>query len=190
MRHAPHVADPALGVAAPQSDDTRKKPRERAGARQPVIVDTEPEIAVRAARVGGEQPPVDVAHRLRVFGRAERMSIFLPLARAIAECGGAPELGAGPPRLRAAQCDAEQRIDARQFELRRIERGRPPDVGARLKHHGGGIGRVARGEVGEIGGGALEIPAVQGVQPGTQWRAALQQENEREDHRHVSAARR
>jgi len=58
-----------------------------------------------------------------------------------------------------------------------------------LKHHWRGIGRIARGEVGEIRGGALEISPVQGVQPGTQWRAALQQEQEREDHRLVSAER-
>ena len=188
MRHAAHVADSAFGVAAPQSDEARKKPRERAGAREAVIVHAEPEIAVRAARVRGEQPPVDIAHRLRVFGRAECMSVFLPLARAVAERGSAPELGAR--RLRASQRFAEQRIDPRQLEFRRIEGRRPPDIGACLKHHWGGIGRIARGEAGEVGGGALEIPAVQGVQPGTQRRAALQQENEGEDHRHVSAERR
>ena len=41
-----------------------------------------------------------------------------------------------------------------------------------------------------MGGGPLEIAAVQRVQPGTQWRAALQQEHECEDHRPVSAERR
>ena len=188
MRHATHVADPALGVAAPQSDEAGKEPRERAGTREPVIVNAEPEITVCAARVRGEQPPVDIAHCLRVFGRAERMAVFLPLPRAIAERRGAPELGAR--RLRALQRQVEQRIDARQLELRRIEGRRPPDVGACLKHHRGGIGRIARGEVGEIGGGALEIPAIQRIQAGTQRRAALQQENEGEDHRHVSAERR
>ena len=188
MRHAPHVADPALGITASQSDEARKKPRERAGAREPVIVDAEPEIAVRAARVRGEQPPVDIAHRLRVFGGAERMSVLLPLARPITERRGAPELGAR--RLGASERGGKQRIDACQLELRRIEGGRPPDVRARLKHYWRRIGRVARGEVGEMGRGALEITAVQGVQPGAQRRAALQQENEGEDHRHVSAERR
>ena len=106
VRHAPHIADSALGVAAAQSDELRKKPRERAGAREPVVVDAEPEITVGAARVRGEQPAVDIAHRFRVFGRAERMSMLLPLARAIPERGGAPELGAG--RLRAPQRDIEQ----------------------------------------------------------------------------------
>ena len=188
MGHAPQVADPALGIAAPQSDKARKKPRERSGAREPVIVDAEPEIAVGAARIRREQPPVNVAHRLGVFRRAERMPMLLALARAVPERGGAPELGAR--RLRAAQRDAEQRIDARQLELRRIERRRPPDVGARLKDDRRGIGRVARGQVGEVADGALEITAVQGVQPGAQWRAALQQEHEGENHRHVSAERR
>jgi hypothetical protein len=188
VRDAAHVADPALGIAASQSDEARKKPRERPGAREPVIVDAEPEIAVRAARVRGKQPPIDIAHCLRVFGRTEGMSVLLPLSRAIAERGGAPELGAC--RLCAPQRHAEQGIDARQLVRRRIEGGRPPDVGACLKHHWGGIGRVARGEVGEIGGGALEISAVQGVQAGTQRRAALQQENDGEDRRHVSAERR
>jgi len=100
VRHAPHVADPALGIATPQADEARKKPRERAGAREPVLVDAKSEIAVRTARVRGEQPPIDITHCLRVFGCAERMSVLLPLARAIAECGGAPELG--PGRLRAS----------------------------------------------------------------------------------------
>jgi hypothetical protein len=94
------------------------------------------------------------------------MSVLLPLARAIAERGGAPERRAG--RLRASQRDVEQRIDTGQLEPRRIESRRPPDVGSCLKHHWGGIGCIARGEAGEMRGGTLEISAVEGIQPGAQ----------------------
>ncbi|MGH7520519.1 MAG: hypothetical protein ACREMI_04490 [Gemmatimonadales bacterium] len=42
------VPDPPLRVAAPQADDAREKPRQRARAREAVVVYPEPEIAIRA----------------------------------------------------------------------------------------------------------------------------------------------
>ena len=188
MRHAPHVADPPLRVPTAQTDDAGKNPSQRAGAREPVVVDAEPQIAVRARGVGGEQAAVDVAHRLGLLGGAERMPVLFELPRAIAQRRRAPELLS---RLGAAQRDTQQRVDARQFELRRIERRRPPDVRARLKHDRGRIARIARGERRKVGRGALEIAAIERIQPRAQRRdgRALQQENEREQHLHVSAER-
>ena len=92
MRRAPHIADPPFRVAASQSDDAREKSGERAGARQPVVVHTQAEIAVRAGRVRREQAAVDVAHGLRVFGRAVTVAVLLALPRAIAECRRQPEV--------------------------------------------------------------------------------------------------
>lgn len=193
MRHAAHVANPARRVAAAQADEPREEARQRAGAREPVVVDAEPQIAIRAAGIRGEQAAIEVAHGFGVFGGAERMAVFLPLARAIPQRRGAPEFGAG--RLRAPQREVEQGIDARQLECRGIARRRPPDVRACLKHHGRGIGRVACGEVREKGRRALEVPPVQRIEPRAQRHArirgtALQQENERVQHLQVSAARR
>jgi hypothetical protein len=48
VRGPAHVPDPALRIAAPQADDPREKPRQRAGAREAVVVHPESEIAIRA----------------------------------------------------------------------------------------------------------------------------------------------
>jgi hypothetical protein len=71
VRHAAHVADPALRVAAAQADEPRNEARHGAGAREPVVVDPEPQITIRAAGISGEQPAIEIAHGFGVFGRAE-----------------------------------------------------------------------------------------------------------------------
>jgi len=124
------------------------------------------------------------------------MSMLFALARSIAERGGEPEvrLRRGP---RARQRQAEQRIDALELEVRGIARGRPPDVRARLKHHGRRIGRMTGGEAGKERRGARELPAVQGVETRPQVRplgrsggAALEHEHGCGQQPHVSGERR
>ncbi|HTI06848.1 MAG TPA: hypothetical protein VL549_16220 [Gemmatimonadales bacterium] len=112
VRRASHVANAALRVAAAQPDQSREKTRQRARAREPVVVDAEPEITVGARRIGGEQAPVDVAHRFGVLRRAEAVPMLLALARAIAEGGRQPEISrARRQRAGARHRAAEQRID-------------------------------------------------------------------------------
>jgi hypothetical protein len=116
-RDAPHVADPALRVAASQSDDPREEARERARARQSVIVDTEAKVAVDARRVGRQDPAIDVAHRLGVFRRAEGMPVLLALAGPVAERRREPEFRSAG-RARTVHRGAEQRVDPSELEAR------------------------------------------------------------------------
>ncbi|HMG19635.1 MAG TPA: hypothetical protein VK573_12990 [Gemmatimonadales bacterium] len=162
MGGATHVPDSSLGIAAPQADNARKKPSQRSRPRETVVVDAESEIAVRAGGVRGEEAAVDVAHRLRVLGGAEGMPVLLALPRPVAQRGRAPEVR----RRRTRQRDVEERVDAPQLERRGIAGGGPPDVGARLKHDGRWIARVARGQRREVRRGPLEIAAIQRVQAG------------------------
>jgi len=200
VRHAPHVADASFGVAAAEADDLREQPGQRARAREAVLVHAQSEVTVRAGGVGGEDAAVDVAHPLRILRGAERVAVLFALARPIAERGREPEFSP-PPGLRrcprARQRETEQRIDALQLEVGGIECRRPPDVRTRLEHDGRRIGRVSRGEAGEIRRGAREVSAVQRVETGPQvppldrgGGAPLQDEHGRGEQPHVSAARR
>ena len=193
MRRAPHVANPALGVAAAQTDQSREEARERARAREPVVVDAESQVAVGARRIGGKQPAVDVAHRFRVFGRAETVAVLLALARAIAERRRQPEITrAGRERAGARHRETEQRIDALQREVGRVERGCPPEIRAGLKDQRGGIRRMLGGESVEVRRGAGEIAAVQRIESRVQrpWRSLSEQHGDEKRRGHVSAARR
>jgi hypothetical protein len=207
MRRAPHVADPAFRVARAQADDPRKESRERAGTRQTVIVHAQSEITVGAGRVGCEQAAIDVAHGLRVFRRAVAVAVLLALPRAIPERRREPEVSRRPGRrARARHGHAEQRVDALQREIGGVTGRGPPDVCARLEDNGGRIGGSARGQRGEVGGGALEIAAVQRIETDPQrvhgvgrperrpWRRghALQGQRDHREHRgrHLSEVRR
>jgi hypothetical protein len=109
MRRPTHVADPPLCIAAAQADDARKESREGAGAREAVVVHAQSEIAVRTGGVRREQPAVDVAHRLRVFGRAVAVPLLLALPRTIAERRREPEVARrARRRARARQRYTEQ----------------------------------------------------------------------------------
>ena len=92
MRRAPQVANPPLRVPASQADDAREESRERAGAREAVVVHAQSEIAVRAGRIGREQTAVNVAHRFRVLGGAVGVAVLLAFPRAIAECRREPKI--------------------------------------------------------------------------------------------------
>jgi hypothetical protein len=204
MGGATQVPNSSLGIAAPQADNARKKPSQRSRARETILVDAESEITVHARRIRGEEAAVDIAHRLRVFGGAEGMPVLLALPRPVTQSRRAPEVR----RRRTRQGDSEERVDAPQLERGGIARGGPPDVSARLKHDGRWIARVARGERGEVRRGTLEIAAIQRVQAGTQRRSrvvrrgdgalrygksergALQHQKNRDEHLHVSVARR
>lgn len=91
------------------------------------------------------------------------MSVLFALPRPIPERGGEPKIRLGE-LARARQREAEQRIDALKLEIGRIARGGPPDVGARLEYDGRRIGRMTGGETGEVGGGAREVSAIQGIE--------------------------
>ena len=196
VRHAAHVADAPFGVAAAQPDDLCEQPGQRARARESILVYPQPEVTVRAGRVGVEDAAVDVAHCLRILGRAERVPMLLALARPIPERCGEPEV-----RLRrdarARQRESEQRIDALELEVGGIARGRPPDVRACLEHDGGRIGRVMRGEAGEVRRRLREVPPVQRVETGPQLAplgkrrgATLEHQYRRGNQPHVSEERR
>ena len=122
--------------------------------------------------------------------------MLFALARPIAERGGKPEvrLRRGP---RARQREAEQRIDARELEVRGIARGRPPDVRARLEHNRRRISRMTGGEAGEVRRGAREVPAVQRIETrpqvpplGGSGGATLEHEHGCGEQPHVSGERR
>jgi len=207
MRRVAHVADAPFRVAASQSDDAREESRERAGARQAVIVDAQSEITVGAGRVSCEQAAVDVTHRLRVFGRAVAVAVLLALPRPIPQRRREPEVSRRPGR-RARSCHrhAKQRVDALQREISGVAGRGPPDVRARLEDDGAGIGGSARGERGEVGRGALKIAAVQRIETDSQGvhggrrserrpggkRRALHCQHDRREHRegHLSEVRR
>jgi hypothetical protein len=161
VRGVAHVADAALRVSASQPDEPGEETRQGARARQAVLVHAQPQIAVRARRIGGEQPAVDVAHRLRVPRGAVPVAVLLALPGAVAQRGRQPEVGrAVGGRVRPRQCDAQQRVDALELEVRGIARGRPPDIRARLKHDGRRISRIALGQCGEVRRRALEGTAI------------------------------
>src|ERR1043166_713304 len=83
-------------------------------APQSVLIDAEAEVAVRTARVAGEDARVGVAHGLRVLGGSPGVAVQVALARAVPEGRGEPEVACrsagrcGRPGDRAI----EQRIDA------------------------------------------------------------------------------
>ena len=193
MRGAAHVADAPLRIPASQADDACEEPGQRTRAGEPVLVHTQSQIAVSAGGVRGEQPPVDVAHRLRVFRGAVCVPVLLTLARAIAKSGRQPKIIACP--VRAREREAEQGVDTLQLEAGGIERRGPPDVGTRLEDQRRGIIRITRGQCREIGGGALEASAVQRIQPRPQRSTAgirplMQHQHDRGEQLHVSGERR
>ena len=193
MRSAAHVADSPLRVATSQADDPREKSGQRARAGEAVVVHTQSQIAVCAGGIGGKQAPVDVAHRLRVFRGAVCVPVLLTLARAIAKSRRQPKI---PSRSACGrEREAEQGVDTLQCEAGGIERRGPPDVGTRLEDQRRGILRIALRQCREIGGGALEASAVQGVQPRPQRSAAgirslMEHQHNRGEQRHVSGGRR
>ena len=123
--------------------------------------------------------------------------MLFALARAIAQRGRQPKIRR-PPRLgriaRACERKPEQGIDALQLEVGGIEGRGPPDVGTRLEDEGRGIAGIARGQGGEIRGGALEAPAIQRVETDPQRAPAgirpLQHQRDRGEQLHVSGERR
>src|SRR5216117_2272821 len=90
---------------------------QRTGARQAVLVDAEPQVAVDAGRIRPQHAPVRVAHRLAVFRRAPGVALDVALARAVPERGGEPELTRGAGRLRGGtgDRDAQERVDSVSF---------------------------------------------------------------------------
>ncbi|HZE47363.1 MAG TPA: hypothetical protein VE087_10825 [Xanthobacteraceae bacterium] len=168
MRRPAHIADPPFRVAASQPDEAREKPGKRARARQSVVVDAQSQIAVSARRIRREQPAIDVAHRFRVFRRAEAVPMLLALAGPVAERRGQPEIRGGARRAGARHRHAEQRVDALQREVGGIERRGPPDVGARLEDDRRGIGGFVSRQRREVGRRAFEISAIQRVETGAQ----------------------
>ncbi|PYO87616.1 MAG: hypothetical protein DMD58_14370 [Gemmatimonadetes bacterium] len=112
MRRAAHVANPPFRVTAAQTDEARKQAGKRARARQPVVVDAQSQIAIRARGIRREQPTIDVAHRFRVLRRAEAVPMLLALAGPIAERRGQPEIRGGARRAGARDRYAEKRVDA------------------------------------------------------------------------------
>lgn len=194
MRRAAHVANSPLRVPTPQADDSREEPGQRARTGEPVFVHAQSQIAVGARGIRREQPPVDVAHRFRVFGGAVGVPMLLTLARAIAQRGRQPEIHRPGRVARARERQPQQGIDALQREVGGIERRGPPNVGTRLEDQGRGISRLARGQSGEIRGGALEAPAIQRVEARAQCAAsrirALKHQYDRGEQLHVSGERR
>ena len=204
VRHAPHVADASFGVAAAEADDLREQPGPRARAREAVLVHAQSEVTVRAGGVGGEDAAVDVAHPLRILRGAERVAVLFALARPIAQRGRQPKIRrpghpGRPGRIaRAREREPQEGIDALQLEVGRIERRGPPDVGTRLEDEGRGITRMARGQGGEIRGGALEAPAIQRVEADSQrapagicyGRPLMKHQYDRGEQLHVSGERR
>src|SRR5439155_10960630 len=108
---------------------------EGARARQAVLVYAQAQVAVRAARVGGQHSGVGVAHRFAVLGGAPRMPVEVALASAIPQRGGEPKVvsRAGGRGAGARDRKIEQRVDPRGLVGVVLERGGPPDVGARLE---------------------------------------------------------
>jgi len=199
VRGAAQVANAALGVATPQSDDARDKPRERARARQAVIVDPKSQIAVGTGGVGRQQAPIEVAHGLRVTRGAVPMPMIFALARAIAQRRRQPEVSGWPRGARARHGDAQQRVDALQREIRRVFGLGPPDVRAGLEDHRRRVRGIACSQLGEVTRGGREIAAVQRVQSRAQrderigfrvgGNRALNEQHDDEQRLHVSAAR-
>src|SRR5689334_9352966 len=101
------------------------------------------------------------------------MTMQVALAGAIAESGRQPEIVCRARRRgpRARDRDVEQGIDASTLVVVVFERSGPPDVSARLERHGGGVGGVARAELGEVQGGAGEPAGVECVETGPQVRS-------------------
>jgi len=198
VRRPAHVADAALRVAAAEADEAREESREGAGARQPVVVHTQTEITVRTGRIRREEAAVNVPHGLRIFRGGISMAVLLALPCAIAERRRQPEVAGCPGRrTRARQRHAEQRVDARQREVGGVAGRCPPDVCARLKDDRCRIARRARGQSREIRGGPLEVAAIERIEAGPQSlhaigrpKRALQDQHNRGEHRHLSAARR
>ncbi len=188
MRCAAHVPDAALRVPASQSDEFREYARERARARETILVDPQPQIAVGTRGVGRQHAGVQGAHRFRVLGGAERMAVLLALPRAIPEGRRQPEIGGCGARARERQ--VEQRIDARRCEIGRIARRRPPDVRTGLEYDRRRIRRVRCTKACEIRGGAREVSAIQGVETCAQIGRALQHHYCRGEKPHVSGLRR
>ena len=118
MGGAAHVLDPPPGIAAAEADDAREKARHRAGAREAVIVHAQPEIAVDARGVRGEETAIDVPHHLCVFGGGVAVAVLFPLTRAVPERGRQPEI-ARPTweRARPRHRQAKQRVDSLQGEI-------------------------------------------------------------------------
>src|SRR5437016_7013269 len=81
-RHATQVADAELGAPRSEADELRHKARQRAGARQAVLVDAEPQVAIDARRIRPQHAAVRVAHRLAVFGRAPGVALDVEIGRA------------------------------------------------------------------------------------------------------------
>src|SRR2546430_8028416 len=68
----------------------RHETGEGAGAAQTVLIDAEAEVAVGAARVGGEDVRIGVAHGFGVLGGSPGVPVQLALAGAGAERGSEP----------------------------------------------------------------------------------------------------
>src|SRR2546430_11929752 len=110
----------------------RHETGEGAGAAQTVLIDAEAEVAVGAARVGGEDVRIGVAHGFGVLGGSPGVPVQLALAGAVAERGSEPEVACRSARRGDGPGDRaiEQRIDARPPVLLVLERPRPPDQSA------------------------------------------------------------
>jgi len=115
----PHVLDAAPRIAAAETDDAREEARDRAGAREAVVVHTQAEIAIDASRVCPEQTLINVSHDLGVFCGGVAVAVLLSLARAVAQRRRQPEV-AGPGRQcpRPRHRRAEQRVDLLQRKIR------------------------------------------------------------------------
>src|SRR5213592_3724206 len=109
-RGAAQVANPARRVAAAEPDELCHEPRERARAAEPILIDAEPQVAVPARRVCGEDAGVRVAHRLAVFRRAPGVAVEVPLAGAVSEGRGEPEVTsrAARPGARALHGEVQE----------------------------------------------------------------------------------
>ena len=108
------------------------------------------------------------------------------LARAVAKGRREPEVvrRAGRVGASASQRALQQRIDARRLIVVVPERLSPPNVSARLEDHGRGVGGIAPGKLGEVGGRGREPARVQRVEPGAEVRpldAGMLQQDERGD---------
>ena len=195
MRGAAHIANPALSVAAAETDQARDKARHGTRARETILVHAQTQITVRTRRVRRQYAPINIPHHLRVLGRAERMPVFFALPGAIAERRRLPEIGrrAYVARTRPRQRETEERIDALQLKSGGVARRGPPDVGSGLKDERRRIRDVPFRQSGKVRRRLLEIAIIQGVEPGAEVGAcrqrALEHQHRNGEHGHLSAAR-
>src|SRR2546423_1564278 len=170
VRHAAHQAHALLRAAAAQSHEPRDDAGDGAGAGETVAVDAESQIAIDARRVAGQYAAVGVAHRFAVLGGAPGVPVQLALAGAVAEGRPQPEVLPGPARAGARDGEVQQRIDVRHFEVVGVLGSRPPNERPGFEDDGRGVGGVAGGKRGEVGGGGRELAGVQRVETGAQLR--------------------